>query len=1210
MKALSQLQLNMLHASSQYDHYPIQIGCFLDVSHLEINFNKIESFFHNIVELHQTIQLFVQTPYWINTDQKPKLVSIHPADTQAFFEAPFELNTPFYRIAMDIETKRLLFVANHILLDGTSIQYLMKSLYLHLQDLPMEGFSKAKETQPIQQDAQAFFEGKIKQCPPTYIKPYHHFSGVHPAKRKHFILKNHVIAEFNTSFSLSTWIEAAMVLYLFHLHPKQLLRYGMVFSQRKSAEKTALGMFSQVYPIHIDITENPTIETFLNRIETAHRQVFRRRFIDFESLLSCSKIHHQTTQLFDFTIINQTRHYDEYIPIEPLFYPYLDQSLVINILEGNDTHLYLDYQIDVYSEPMIDRLFKRILHIMNQLNKCIRVSDVSVLFEDELPITLPKVNLKLLDLYYQNLEDHLKNIAIIDEAAITYQKLEADSNRLSHALLNTSTETIVIEGHKTYKAILTMMAVIKAGKPFVFYTSETKSFLNPPIDIDALDWQHQSPLYIDYPKNPILAYYFTSGTQGRKQIAITCEALANHLIGAPYITQAKNLKRIPLLSALHFDMSLEEIWVALLHKITLVLMDDETFKQPSKRANRFELYPVDGITTTPSMIKILMDDPKIMAHLNWLVLGGETLTPGLARSILAYPNIQLFNSYGPTETTIAVTSTKIDANRPISIGKAHSNTQVMIFNDKPLPWGEVGEIYVQGIQVSPSVNTVMYEDKSFYPTGDIGYQDELGYIYFIGRRDKTIKRHRVRIDLNWIDQKIQQHPSVIQVRSVFNQNQIITYVQPNHSLDEDTLWQHINHTLSPQHRPNRLVFTQNITQEGKIETRDHVKQTPFKPNNLKEKAIFHALSIVLNHADFNLEDVIATHGGDSLSVIQILSILDQYGYAIDAEHLETKTISDIIRDTYKRNIAYKQLKHHTKNLPIEVSDCICLYGSNGFLGIHVLDTLINQTNASVICPLRVSQAVLEETYRYYHKKNLDTNRVQVIPFNANIEDLNVDLIINASGYTKYQGKPEIYDHINVDFVIELANKAKDLNIPLVHISTVGIGSYERVFDEVRRRIRMTFSNPYLTSKAKAEVALSEINGLNYKIIRVGNLTPSLNQKVPQLNGDNAFMKGLSNLIHHQNSNLYGIHFDITPVDVASQAIVAFLRTSMTIGHVIHPNRYHYDGDQKGIVLNPTKPVIQSKETQQALKNQGFKYPNLDTDYLKALIEIAEKNRDV
>lgn len=1210
MKALSQLQLNMLHASKQYDHYPIQIGCFLDLSHLEINPDKIESYFHHIDELHQTITLLDHVPYWINIDQKPKLLSIHQRDTLAFFEAPFELNSPFYRIAIESETNRLIFVANHILLDGTSIQYLMKSLYLHLQDLPNGGFSKAKETQPIQPEAQAFFEEKIRQTPPTFIKPDHHFSGVQPAKRKHVVLKKNFLSDDVSSFSLSTLIEAAIVLYLSYLYPKQPVRYGMVLSQRQSSEKTALGMFSQVYPMHVNITENPTIETFLDHIKLTHRQVLRRRFIDFEALLACSKAHHQTTQLFDFTIINQSRHYDEHIPIEPLFYPYIDQSLVINILEGDDTHLYLDYQTGIYTEPMIDRLIKRLKYIIVQLSKLNNVSDVSVLFDEELPMILPKVEKKLMDLYHQNLDSHLEDIAIIDDQAITYQKLETDSNRLSHALVNIQVDTIVIDGLKTYRSLLTMLSAIKAGKPFVFYTSETNTFLNPPINIDDLDWQHLSPLYIDYPKNPILAYYFTSGTQGRKQIAITRDALCNHLTGAPYIREAKNIKRIPLLSAVHFDMSLEEIWVALLHKITLVLFDEETFKQPSKRLNRFDLYPVDGITTTPSMIKILMDDPKLMSTLKWLVLGGETLTPGLAKSILAYPNIQLFNSYGPTETTIAVTSTQITSSASISIGKAHSNTQVMIFNERPLPWGDIGEIYVQGMNVSPSVKTVMYQDKPFYPTGDLGYQDEHGVIYFIGRGDRTIKRHGVRIDLNWIDQKIQQHPSVIQVRSVFNQNQIISYVQTNPKADEDIVRQHIFNTLSPQHRPNRVVFTQNITKEGKIETRDNIKKTPFKPSNLKEKAIFHALSIVLNHSKFSLEDGIATHGGDSLSVIQILSILDQYGYALDTEHLETKTIADIIRDTKKRKIAYKQLKKHPKGPPIAMGNCICLYGGNGFLGIHLLDPFIEQTDAKVICPLRVSQAVLEDTYAYYIKKKLDTSRVQVIPFEATIDHLNIDTIINASGYTKYQGKPEIYDYINVDFVLELANKAKELDIPLVHISTLGIGAYERVFDEARRRIRMTFSNPYLTSKAQAEVALSEIEGLNYKLIRVGNLTPSINQMVPQIGNDNAFMKGLSNLIRHQNSNLYGIQFDITPVDIASRAIVMFLKSTMTIGHVVHPNRYHYDGDKKRIVLDETKPVIRSEKTQQVLKKLGFRYAKIDTDYLKAMGEIAEKNRDV
>ena len=1207
MKALSQLQLYMLHASNQYSHYPLQIGCFLDLSLFDLDILNIESFFHGIEELHQTITFIEQTPYWVSFDQRPKLLWIKNHETKAFFEAPFELDSPFYRIAIEMESKRLVFVANHLLLDGTSIQYVIKSLYRYLKQLPIEGFAKAKETQPIQQDAQLFYEERIKLCRPTFIKPYHQISGVHPASRKHFILKKSMIGEIKSAFSIATLVEAAIVYYLSYLHPKQQLRYGMVFSQRHSAEKTTLGMYSQVYPIHIDMTENATIETFISRIHQAHHSVLRRRFIDFESLLFCSKTHHKTAKLFDLTIINQTRHHDQCIPIEPLFYPYLDQSLVINILEGDDTHIYMDYQTELYSENMIDRLFKRLYHIIAQMDTHTLLSDVSVLFDEEKPIDIPEVNIEILDLYYQNLNTHLNDIALIGDQPITYQMLEKDSNCLSHVLNRIHEEMIVIEGKKTYTAILTMLASIKAGKPFVFYTTETKRFLNNPIDIDKLVWLNESPEYIDYPKNPILAYYFTSGTQGRKKIAITRYALANHLTGAPYIIQAKDLKRIPLLSALHFDMSLEEIWVALLHKVTLVLIDEETLKQPSKRADRFNQYPVDGITTTPSMVRILMEEPAIIKNLSWLVLGGETLTKALVNQILPYHHIQLFNSYGPTETTIAITSTKIESSESISIGKSHANTQVMIFKEKPLPWGEIGEIYVQGINISPSVNTVMYNNTPFYPTNDIGYQDEKGYFYFIGRTDRTIKRHGVRIDLNWLDLEIQRHPSVIQVRSVYQQNQIITYVKAETTVE--ILWQHIFNTLSPNQRPNRLVFTHNVTKEGKIDVRDILKQTRFKPNNLKEKAIFHALSVVLNHSNFNLDEAIAMYGGDSLSVIQILSILDQYGYELTAPQLETKTIADMIKDTHKRTIVYKYLKQQHINTPVDVKNCICLYGGNGFLGIHLLDTLIHQTEAFIICPLRVSQSVLEETYAYYLKKNIDKSRIRVIPFDTTIDSLNVQIIINASGYTKYHGKPEVYEQINVNFVLELARNASVLNIPLVHISTLGIGVYERVFDEERRRIRMTFSNPYLVSKAKAEVALSEMEGLNLKLIRVGNLTPSLSHQVPQNGGDNAFIKGLSNLIHQQNSSLYGIDFDITPVDIASLAILEFLKTPMRIGHVVHPNRYHYDGAKQGMMLDEKRPVIQSAKTQQALKKVGFKYPKLDTNYLKRICDIAEKNRD-
>jgi non-ribosomal peptide synthetase component F/nucleoside-diphosphate-sugar epimerase len=1206
MKALSRLQLNMLHASQQYTHYPTQIGCFLDLTKISYDPKTIESFFYAIDEINQTIDMTNSTPVWVQLDSKPALEYVESSDIQSFFETPFSYNQPWYRIAIEIETHRLVFVASHVLLDGTSIQLLMNGLYHVLQKLTIDPFMKHLVETPIQLEGQRYYEEKIRTIKPTFIKPYNHSTGVHNAKRQRFILD---LNNFPKNQPIALWIEAALALYIQYLHPNKPIRYGKILSQRRSKEKTALGLFSQAYPIHLYPSEFRTIESFITHIEISQKEMFRRRFIDFESLLNTSKIHHQTAQLFDVTFINQSLNYEENIPIEPLFYPYLDQALVINVLSGTKVILYFDYQVQCYSDVMIERLFKRIEYLLQQMTSCKLLTELDLLFPDEKPSMLSKTVSPLLNVYYQNLQKAVNQIAIIEQKEITYEKLEIDSNRLSHVLRRFE-EEIIIRGDKTYESILMMLAAIKAGKPFVFSTSETRSLLDEPLDINKLSWSTESPIFKDYPKSNILAYYFTSGTTGRKKIAITHEALANHLTNTPYILYAKSLNRIPLLSALHFDMSLEEIWVAFTHKLTLVIFNDSQFKQPQQRAVRFQQNPIDGISTTPSIIGLLLDqNPEIFTGLKWVVLGGEVLTPALAKRLLSYPDIKLYNSYGPTEATIAITSTEIHSDEGISIGIPHPNTQVVVFDERVLPWGEIGEIYVHGISVSPTVNTITHEGLSYYPTSDIGYQDEQGIFHFIGRKDRTIKRHGVRIDLNWIDYILQKHPCITQATSRYEHNQIIAYIIADGSLDESSLMDYLSNYLSPNQRPNRCILTNQITEEGKIQSIQAVKKTRFKPINLKEKAIHHALSVVLNQSEFYLEDTIAYYGADSLSVIQILSILDQYGYELSLDMIESKPIQLLSTNTRKRLIEYRYLRIPNQSPRIEWSSAIGLFGANGFLGIHLLDVLIRETMGYIICPLRVTKEVLESTYHYYLNRSLDMKRVIIVPFNTPLSEMAVQVVINASGYTKYLGKPSDFDEINVDFVLSLGSQASALNIPLVHISTLGIGIYERVFHEDRKRLRMTFSNSYLSSKVKAEMGLSGIPNLQFKLIRVGNLTPSTLTMIPQLSGDNAFMKGLSNLIEHKNSNLFGVDFDITPVDVAAQAILKIMTTHLAIGHVIHPSRYDFESLSQFRECAHKHTTIQSNKTNREINHLGYRYKPLSKAYLKEIVLIAQKNRD-
>ncbi|MCU0105432.1 AMP-binding protein [Acholeplasma vituli] len=1198
MKTLSHLQLSVYYASIQNKNYPTQIGCVLDLSTVAYDELKLTNYLQTIIDLNQGLYVENNVPYFKISNQSLKISKVSYEEKEAFLETPFVLDGGLlYRVGYDNRNHKLIFVCHHILLDGVSIQYLMRQIYQLLQGQAVDFFKTKSIENSYDESNLNWFIESIKNNEPTFIKPFLPKGELYKAKRIS------VLIPFKTKRPLTLLIEAAIALYIGYLNSKETVRYGVVFSQRTSSTKTALGMFSQAYPIQINITGNRTIESLLSSIESSHLSVLRRRFIPFEPLLNASKKAHHTTSLFDVTIINQSLNVDENTPIEPLFYPVIDQSLVINISNQKEPILYIDYAVNAYDDHQIGSFIHQFMKHIQALDVADTIDDLSLSpnspnKEDDKPSP------NLLDIYYANLEPHLNDIAIQDQFAYTYQQLESESNQLSHYLYNVDVPLIILEGDKSYNAILGMLSAIKASKPFVFRTSETAIYLDEPLDLDTKHWMNYPTTKLDIDENEILAYYFTSGTTERKQIALKNSGLAHHLTYAPYIQTAHDLSAIPLISKLHFDMSLEEIWVALKHKLKLVILNDETFMDPKQRRRVLENHPIDGLTTTPSILNILCNqNQNIFERLKWVVSGGSSLTQGLLTNLLRYPKMKIYNSYGPTETTIAVTSTQIKTPNDIPIGTPHPGIQIKIMNTKPLPYGEIGQIYVSGKILSPSVPTIAIDGVPYYETGDYGYQREDQMVYYVGRKDRQIKRNDHRIDLNYIDTILRNHTSILGAHSESKENQIVTTYQTINTIEKDELWAYIYKHLPKSHYPNQLIYTNLMTPEGKIQKAFVSTRTIFKPKKTIEKLFDQMLRQLLNIDKIYLDNTWMDLGGDSLLAVQTLAILDQYQIYIDVDTLLNGTVEAMIQTLKKATTDYSIVRLLSEVEPIRNPKRVCLYGGNGFLGIHLLETLLNEPQIEIICPLRVSLATLKEDYFYYTETMLDESHVKVIPFETSIEEEPIDLILNAAGNTLYNSSNTDYESINIEFVRQLSKFSIVNRVPLIHISTTGIGLYDFTFKETTRKLRHRFLNPYLESKVKAEAELLSESSSWIRIVRVGNLTPSLKRFKQELRKKNAFIHSLGKI---EPDFSLSMGFDITPVDVASKAIWTSLKFNAQIVHIFNPQVYAI---KKGSLIEVrTAYPIKCKQTQGLLNAKGFTYPILSHTYLSKLIELAKKNR--
>jgi D-alanine--poly(phosphoribitol) ligase subunit 1 len=184
--------------------------------------------------------------------------------------------------------------------------------------------------------------------------------------------------------------------------------------------------------------------------------------------------------------------------------------------------------------------------------------------------------------------------------------------------------------------------------------------------------------------------------------------------------------------------------------------------------------------STPSFAQMCMIEKSfnstMLPHLRAFYLCGETLAPETASQLLErFPNSAVWNTYGPTEATVAVTKIGITREviaqwNPLPIGHVMPGTRIIIRGEdgKPVPPGERGEIVIVGPNVSPGyLGRADLTEKAFYPlgdtrayrTGDWG-RDRDGMIFCEGRMDSQIKLHGFRIELGDLEANLRALPEV------------------------------------------------------------------------------------------------------------------------------------------------------------------------------------------------------------------------------------------------------------------------------------------------------------------------------------------------------------------------------------------------------------------------------------------------------------------
>jgi acyl-CoA synthetase (AMP-forming)/AMP-acid ligase II len=173
-----------------------------------------------------------------------------------------------------------------------------------------------------------------------------------------------------------------------------------------------------------------------------------------------------------------------------------------------------------------------------------------------------------------------------------------------------------------------------------------------------------------------------------------------------------------------------------------------------------------------------------MSSLQNLSYGGAPMPfPVIRKAIEVFPKGTGFvNAFGQTETTSTLTvlgpndhrldgpPAEVERNlkRLTSVGLPLPDVEVQVLDDdnKPLPANEIGEVVIRtprvmkGYAGQESATAALLDADGWLHTRDMGYLDEDGYVYLVGRKDDIIIRGGENIAPAEIEAVLHAHPSV------------------------------------------------------------------------------------------------------------------------------------------------------------------------------------------------------------------------------------------------------------------------------------------------------------------------------------------------------------------------------------------------------------------------------------------------------------------
>ena len=426
-----------------------------------------------------------------------------------------------------------------------------------------------------------------------------------------------------------------------------------------------------------------------------------------------------------------------------------------------------------------------------------------------------------------------------------------------------------------------------------------------------------------------LAYViYTSGSTGvPKGVAVEHGALVNLLRSMerePGMTADDVLVAITTLS---FDIAGLELLLPLTTGAKLVIATDAEVQDGRLLLERMERSQATLLQATPGAWRLLLDAGWTGRQPLKALCGGEACPRELAEKLLGYAR-ELWNVYGPTETTIWSSATRVEhGSGSLRIGQPIANTEFYVLDREHAlaPIGVTGELYIGGAGLArgywnrPELTAEKfianpYRSGRIYASGDLARRHADGTIELLGRTDFQVKVRGYRIELAEIEAALARHADVREAVVVQNRSaggRLVGYVMASFVDDTARVQQLtaelpalLGRTLPDYMIPGAWKVLGELprTANGKIdrkalpavEAHTQPQRSFVAASTPTEKTLAGIWAEVLELPAVSVADSIFELGADSLVIFRIAARAQREGLAVTATQIfQHRTVAGI-----------------------------------------------------------------------------------------------------------------------------------------------------------------------------------------------------------------------------------------------------------------------------------------------------------------------------